>query len=207
MKNYFILRLSFLALLLPCLVLLISVCKPPAVQTMSKKLAPIQARLISNSNDLNTLFAKLKTAKDTYEVQWVQAQIWQIWMSSGETEVDEMMEEGNKAMNDGKYSEAIVLFSKIIRKMPSYAEAWNKRATVYYMKGDYEKSLQDIEQTLSLENRHFGAFSGLASVYIALGEYKYALKALERVLEICPQQPGVREQVYELYQKLNMSKA
>ncbi len=91
--------------------------------------------------------------------------------------------------------------------MPSYAEAWNKRATVYYMKGDYEKSLQDIEQTLSLENRHFGAFSGLASVYMALGEYKYALKALERVLEICPHQPGVREQVYELYQKLNMGKA
>ncbi len=174
---------------------------------MSKKMAPIQTRLISHTSDLNTLFAKLKTAKDTYEVQWVQAQIWQIWMSSGEAEVDAMMEEGNKAMNDGKHDEAIILFSKIIRKMPSYAEAWNKRATVYYMKGDYEKSLQDIEQTLSLENRHFGAFSGLASVYMALGEYKYALKALERVLEICPQQPGVREQVYELYQKLNMSKA
>jgi tetratricopeptide (TPR) repeat protein len=91
--------------------------------------------------------------------------------------------------------------------MPSYAEAWNKRATVYYMKGDYEKSLQDIEMTLSLENRHFGAFSGLASIYMALGEYKSALKALERVLEICPHQPGIQEQVFELYKKLNMSKA
>jgi len=207
MKTYILLRLSVLLLILPCLVLLISVCKPPVLQTVKKNLPVIQTHYISPTYELNSLFARLKIAKDGEEVKLVQSQIWQIWMSSGMTEIDAIMEEGNKLLAEGKYEEAIHIFTKITRRMPSYAEGWNKRATAYYLKGDFTASLLDIERTLSLENRHFGAFSGLASVYLAMGEYKAALKALEKVLEICPKQPRLQEQVRELYLRLGMSKA
>jgi tetratricopeptide (TPR) repeat protein len=207
MKTFVWLRISILLLVLPCLVLVISVCKPPVLQSVRKNLPVINTQYIVPSQELNSLFARLKIAKDEVEVKVLQTQIWQIWMSSGTADIDALMEQGNRLMTQGSYEEAIHVFSKITRKMPEYAEGWNKRATAYYLKGEYSASLQDIEQTLSLENRHFGAFSGLASVYLAMGEYRAALKALEKVLEICPNQPGLQEQVRELYLRLGMSKA
>lgn len=207
MRSFYLFRLSLFLLILPCLVLLISVCKPPVLQTVKQNLPVIQTQYINTSQELNSLFAQLKIARDAREVKQVQAQIWQIWMSSGIEDVDALMEKGNTLLTAGNYQEAIQVFTKITRKVPAYAEGWNKRATAYYLTGEYTASLMDIERTLALENRHFGAFSGLASVYLAMGEYKAALKALEKVLEICPNQPGLQEQVRELYQRLGISKA
>lgn len=207
MKTLYLFRISLLLLVLPCLVLLISVCKPPVLQKVRQTLPVIQAQYIHSSNELNTLFARLQIARDAQEVKQVQTQIWQIWMHSGIEDIDKMMEKGNALLIANNYEEAIQVFTKITRKVPAYAEGWNKRATAYYLKGDFTASLMDIERTLALENRHFGAFSGLASVYLAMGEYKAALKALEKVLEICPNQPGLQEQVRELYQRLGIRKA
>jgi tetratricopeptide (TPR) repeat protein len=207
MKTTVFLRITILLLMLPCLVLLISVCKPPVLQSVRKNLPVMQAKYINPSHELNNLFARLQLAKDETEVKALQTQIWQIWMSTGIADIDALMEQGNRLMTDGNYEEAIHIFTKITRKLPDYAEGWNKRATAYYLKGEYNASLQDIERTLALEKRHFGAISGLASVYLAMGEYRAALKAFEKVLEICPNQPGLQEQVRELYLRLGMSKA
>ncbi|QHT65423.1 tetratricopeptide repeat protein [Rhodocytophaga rosea] len=207
MRTLLLLRISILLLILPCLILLISVCKPPVLQSVKKTLPVMNVQYINPSHELNSLFARLQRAKDEVEVKAIQSQIWQIWMSSGTADIDALMEKGNQSMTQGNYEEAIHIFSKITRKLPEFAEGWNKRATAYYLKGEYSASLQDIERTLSLENRHFGAISGLASVYLAMGEYRAALKALEKVLEICPNQPGLQEQVRELYLRLGMSKA
>lgn len=207
MRTSMLLRISVFLLVLPCLVLLISVCKPPVLQSVRRNLPVMQAQYVIPSHELNTLFARLQLAKDEAEVKAVQSQIWQIWLSSGSAEIDAWMEQGNRLMTEGKYDQAVHMFTRITRKLPGYAEGWNKRATAYYLMGEYSASLQDIEKTLALESRHFGAISGLASLYLALGEYRAALKAFEKVLELCPNQPGLQQQVHELYLRLGISKA
>jgi len=152
------------------------------------------------------LFDQLATAKSAVEVQQIQAKIWNVWMDSGEVEINAWMEQGSKAISDGEYTKAIAVFSKVIERKPDYVEGWNKRATAHYMNGNYNASLQDIFQTLSIEKRHFGALSGLASIYMANKDYKEALKVLEYMLLICPNQPGLEEQVHELYQRLKIMK-
>ncbi len=194
-------------LILPSLVLLVSLCKPINVPSATDKIMPISARLVSSRGELNSLFGQLSLAESSIEVQHLQAKIWNVWMDSGVTEINAWMDQGCKAMSAGDYTKAITIFTKITDSMPSYAEGWNKRATAYHMKGDYNASLEDIFRTLSLEKRHFGALSGLASIYLANKDYKEALKALEQMLLICPHQPGLQEQVYELYQQLKIIKA
>jgi tetratricopeptide (TPR) repeat protein len=195
-----------LLLILPSLVLLVSLCKPVNITSSSQEILPISAKLVSTKGELNSLFNQLASAKSETEVQRIQAKIWNVWMDSGELEVNAWMEEGNKAISDGDYNKAIAIFSKVTERKPDYVEGWNKRATAYYMKGDYNTSLADIFRTLSIEKRHFGALSGLASIYLANKDYKEALKVLEYMLMICPNQPGLQEQVHELYQRLKIMK-
>ena len=82
--------------------------------------------------------------------------------------------------------------SNIIDKNPNFAESWNKRATVYYLIGDYENSIKDINQTLTLEPRHFGAMDGLALIHIKLKEYKKAAKIYKKILEILPYSKDIK---------------
>jgi len=206
MRSFGLFRLSVFLFILPGLVLLVSLCKPANISSSTQQIVPITARLVSGNNELNSLFNQLAAAKNAIEVQQVQAKIWNVWMDSGEMEVNTWMEQGSKAMSAGEISKAIAIFTKITDKMPGYVEGWNKRATAYYMKGDYNASLQDIFRTLAIEKRHFGALSGLASIYIANQEYKEALKVLEYMLLICPSQPGLQDQVQELYQRLKIMK-
>jgi tetratricopeptide (TPR) repeat protein len=193
-------------LILPSLVLLVSLCKPVDVASSSQEILPISAKLVSSKGELNGLFDQLAHAKNEIDVQRIQAKIWNVWMDSGELEVNNWMEQGSKALSDGDYNKAITIFDKVTERMPGYVEGWNKRATAYYMKGDYNASLGDIFRTLSIEKRHFGALSGLASIYLANRDYKEALKVLEYMLVICPVQPGLQEQVHELYQRLKIMK-
>jgi tetratricopeptide (TPR) repeat protein len=194
-------------LILPGLVLLVSLCKPVNISSSANEILPISAKLVSSRGELNSLFAQLANAKNAAEVQQIQAKIWNVWMDSGEMEVNAWMDQGSKALSDGDYSKAIAVFSKVTERKPEYVEGWNKRATAFYMKGDYNASVQDIFRTLSIEKRHFGALSGLASIYLANRDYKEALKVLEYMLLICPSQPGLQEQVHELYQRLKIMKA
>ncbi len=207
MRRYILFRSTMLLLILPCLVLLISLCTPASVPSATNKILPISARLVSNTGELNNLFDKLAMAESSVEVQQLQAKIWNVWMDSGVTEVNTWMDQGCKAMSAGEYTKAITIFTKITEEMPSYVEGWNKRATAYYMQGNYNASLQDIFRTLSIEKRHFGALSGLVTIYMANKDYKEALKVLEQILLICPNQPGIQEQVFELYQRLKIMKA
>lgn len=207
MIRYILFRSTMFLLILPSLVLLFSLCKPVNVPSAADKIPPISARLVSNTGEINSLFEQLATAESSIEVQQLQAKIWNVWMDSGVTEINTWMDQGCKAMSAGDHAKAIAIFTKITESMPSYVEGWNKRATAFYMKGDYNASLQDIFRTLSIEKRHFGALSGLASIYLANKDYKEALKVLEQMLLICPNQPGLQEQVYELYQRLKIMKA
>ena len=89
-----------------------------------------------------------------------------------------------------------------LAEQPEFAEAWNKRATVLYLMGDYQRSVADVEQTLALEPRHFGALAGLGLINLALDREVAALRAFEAALNIHPQQPGLRAKIKELRTRL-----
>lgn len=141
---------------------------------------------------LPALFAKLKMAPSPEAAAEIESQVWDIWVESHDPELDKLMVRGWAEMNAEDYDSALKDFSQLIDKKPDFAEAWNKRATLYYLMGDYEKSLADIAHTLKLEPRHFGALSGLGLVNIQLERYEDAVKAFERVLMFDPQDAGAR---------------
>lgn len=155
-------------------------------------------------SELDSLFQALKVAKSPLGIERLQANIWQVWLETGQPEVDQQMAQGITAMSDQEYGEAIEYFTQIIENHPGYAEAWNKRATAYYLRGDYKASIDDIEQTLAREDRHFGALSGLVSIYRTIGDDRGALRTLERLAAIIPADQNVQQQIQQLHGKLGI---
>ena len=102
------------------------------------------------------------------------------------------MEIGIGQMAYRNYPSALESFEEMVDLVPEFAEAWNKRATVHWLLGNYQDSLSDIDKTLALEPRHFGALSGRGQVYVDLEEWDLALKAFEDALEVYPQMVGPR---------------
>jgi len=156
------------------------------------------------SQRLDSLFELLKTSTYPTERDAIETMIWDCWMDSGDPEINALMEQGTQAMALRNYSRAISTFTKIIKEKPDFAEGWNKRATAYYLRGNFKSSVEDIKRTLELQKRHFGALSGLGLIYTAIGDDRAALKAFEAVMEIHPNQSGLRERVNELRAKIGI---
>jgi len=151
---------------------------------------------------LDDLFAQLRTATAPAEIDALQSGIWQLWLTSGDQGLDKELEAGMRAMQAEDQTLAIKHFTQIIQTAPDFAEAWNKRATAYYLRGEYRASLDDIAETLRREPRHFGALWGEASIWRQLGEYRRALQVLGRLSAICPGLPGLHEQLLQLRERL-----
>ena len=151
---------------------------------------------------LGDLFASLADAPDAGRALGIEAAIWQIWLDGGKPALNEMMARGIDAMNANRLRDAVERFSRLIAAEPSFAEAWNKRATVYYLMERYEESVSDIERTLALEPRHFGAISGMGLIFLQRGDEVGALDAFEKVLEIHPHARGARFYVEQLRERL-----
>ncbi|HEX8330770.1 MAG TPA: tetratricopeptide repeat protein [Hymenobacter sp.] len=151
---------------------------------------------------LDELFARLRMALAPAEVEALQNGIWQVWLCSGDVALDKRLEAGMRAMQAGDHTLAIKEFTEIIERNPAFTEAWNKRATAYYLRGEYRASLDDIAETLQREPRHFGALWGKAGIMRQLGEYRRALQVLERLATICPNLPGLHEQQLSLREQL-----
>ncbi len=111
--------------------------------------------------------------------------------------------EGRRFVERGVLHSALGNFGFIIKLDPDYAEAWHRRASVHYRMGNFTSSIEDIERTLALEPRHFGALAGLGLIYLEIGQERAALKALERALEVNPHLSGTRFKVEELKEKLH----
>jgi len=148
------------------------------------------------------LFAKLKSATGYLVGRTIEQQIWAIWLESDNAEVTKLMGDGIEAMNDQDYKTALADFTKITELAPDFAEGWNKRATVLWMVGDYQGSLADVDKTLALEPRHFGALSGLGLIDSALDRDEDAIAAFQRALAVNPNMPGVIDNIEQLKQKL-----
>jgi len=104
-----------------------------------------------------------------------QSGVWQVWSRSGDAETDRMLASGTRQMGAGQLKEAIEAFSRVIRRTPGFAEGWNKRATAYYLGGEYQKSLADCAEVIKRNPQHFGALSGYGQIYVQLEDYEKAL--------------------------------
>lgn len=153
-------------------------------------------------NDLDDLFARLRLATAPTEIEALQNGIWQLWLTSGDAATDKGLEAGMRAMQADDLALAIRQFTAIILLNPDFSEAWNKRATAYYMRGEYRASLADIAETLRREPRHFGALWGRAAILRELGDYRHALDSLITLSTVCPNLPGLREQQLSLREHL-----
>jgi tetratricopeptide (TPR) repeat protein len=150
---------------------------------------------------LPALFARLKTVQSDGEARAIETLVWQIWSVSADDEVNTLMLRGLRAMSDGDPKQALPVFDALVRRSPNFAEGWNKRATIYFLLGDFESSVSDIERTLQLEPHHFGALSGLGQIYLALDRDEAALKAFEAALAIDPHLIGVKAAVEGIKKK------
>ena len=155
---------------------------------------------------LTDLFATLKTQDDPRAVKLLETAIWGVWMQSGSDTVDLLLTRGTQAMGAGDYPTALQLFTSITELDPNFAEGWNKRATLFYLMGAYDRSASDVEKTLALEPRHFGALSGLGMINMQLGKEKEALDAFEKALAVNPHMDSVKSEVSRLKKKLEGSR-
>lgn len=149
------------------------------------------------TDELDTLFRRLATSSDT-DWQSIQNRIWAIWSRSGSDSMDFLLARAMAAMQAQDYELALRFLDDLVRLDPGFAEGWNKRATVYFLLGEYGRSVADIERTLALEPRHFGALSGLGMILERLGDKKGALTAYRRGLEVHPHLQGAIEAVERL---------
>ena len=135
---------------------------------------------------LDKLFKELKidNSLKTFEVE---KKIWKIWSTHpNNNELTNMLDIGSNFVNNNQLPKAVEIFTQIINLDPNWAEAWNKRATVFYMIGEFQKSQNDIDEVLKLEKRHFGALAGQGLVNIKLENYDKAIKSYEEAMKIYP---------------------
>jgi tetratricopeptide (TPR) repeat protein len=146
---------------------------------------------------LDSLFAELQ---DPANEDWkaTEEKIWKEWSRSGSRAMDLLLERGRDDIAAGDYDAAVEHLSALIDHAPEFAEGWNARATAFYLMNQYGLSVADIQRTLVLNPRHFGAMSGLGAILEQTGRLKDALTVYTRALEIHPHQPGVIQAVERL---------
>ena len=153
--------------------------------------------------ELANLFLELKTAKSLEDGEVISSKIWQIWTThDSDHTLSKQMQMGIDLMQSGQLRAAKAVFSYIIDQDNKFAEAWNKRATVLFFMGEFEKSKIDIAQTLALESNHFGALAGLGMVEIHLGNPKAALEAYKSAASINPHLLDVKKAIIRLEEEL-----
>ena len=139
------------------------------------------------SDNLNILFKELLNAKNLQQAEKLEDQIWNKWTRHPNNDyLTNKLENGTYSMYHQQYRMALKLFTDVINEDPKWAEGWNKRATLLFILGEYERSLDDIEKVLDLEPRHFGALSGRAQIYLSLKEYEKAVDDLRKAKSIYP---------------------
>ncbi|MFC3674119.1 tetratricopeptide repeat protein [Ferrovibrio xuzhouensis] len=152
---------------------------------------------------VDALFDQLYAAGNPIEGRQIEHKIWEAWMVSGSDTIDALMKGGITVMDKGDYKRADAIFSSMIELKPDYAEAYNKRATVRFLAGDYAGSVADIERTLKLEPRHFGALSGLGTIMEKLDNLPEALRAWRRALAADPFLADGPEKLKELRRRID----
>src|ERR1700758_2157174 len=152
--------------------------KPLDIQAKTAKIPADKTR------GLDFLFGALKAAPDEASAKHVEAKIWAIWLHTPSDTVALLMTRAKAAMDAQNSDVALKLLDAVVRLRPDYIEGWNRRATLYYLRNDYARSLADIAQVLAREPRHFGALAGLGMIMQDLGDDKRALELFRKALVI-----------------------
>ena len=168
-----------------------------------------------NDKRLDILFTQLHETTDLTEGSRLTNEIWRIWHETANETIGLLLLKGTKPMSIGmtaaarglqsasqeKFQVALSLFDKVVNQEPEFAEGWNKRATLFYAMGEYDGSIRDVERTLELEPRHFGALSGLGLINLALGDDEAALDAFQSALEVNPHLSGPKVRILEILRR------
>lgn len=145
-------------------------------------------------SDLPPVMAALYDPDETVRRAAEQA-VWRIWSRSGDAATDREFETGMAQMRDGNLREAAVTFGRVIEMKPEFAEAWNKRATIYFLLGEDDLSLRDCDEVLKRNAQHFGVLAGYGQIHLRKGDLPTALDYFERALAINPNMDGVRDSI------------
>jgi len=141
----------------------------------------------SQESILNHLFNQLEKVNNQKSAALLESKIWSIWNEHPtNNKLTERLEFGTELMQYGDYNYALKVFNNIIVSDPKWSEAWNKRATVYFLMSQFTDSLNDIDKVLNIEPRHFGALSGQARIFIKLQKYEKAIKSINKALSFYP---------------------
>jgi len=159
--------------------------------TRARREAASRLGEIGTMADARALVRALKDSDDgTREI--AEQALWQIWSRSGDAAIDRLYAVGIHQMEEGDLTDAIATFTEIIERKPDFAEAWNKRATLYFLLGELKKSLADCDEVMKRNPYHFGALAGYSQIYIRLEYYERALEYARRALEVNPNMEGIR---------------
>jgi tetratricopeptide (TPR) repeat protein len=152
--------------------------------------------------NLDFLFGALKVAPDDVTAKAIEQRIWALWIASRSDTTTLLMSRVQTAVEGKDFDLAIKLLDAVIKTKPKYVEAWNRRATIYYMKKDYGRALSDIREVLRREPRHFGALSGLGLIMQDIGDDKQALEVYRRALSVYPRLQRIPDVVKTLQEKV-----
>lgn len=151
--------------------------------------------------DAPALLAALRDTDDVVRAL-AESSLWQVWSRSGDSEVDALFQIGVEQMSRGAGAAAVGTFTQVIQRKPDFAEGWNKRATVYFLMGEYEKSLKDCDEVIKRNPSHFGVLAGYGQIYLRLDQPERALEYFQRALKVNPNLSGVEAAVEQLQQAL-----
>lgn len=150
---------------------------------------------------LPALFDALQRA-DAVEALAIEAQIWAIWSDIDDAESQMQLERGSVAMANRQYGEAKAAFDRLVERSPELAEGWNRRATLFWLMDELDRSVEDIRRTLTLEPRHFGALSGMGLIFMVVGKPEAAARSFEAALAVHPTLAGAKINLERLRQSL-----
>jgi tetratricopeptide (TPR) repeat protein len=151
---------------------------------------------------LRELFTRLASAASEREAGAIEREIWSAWLATDDALAAPWIRRGLTAMETRDFAAALAAFDRVVELAPDYAEGWNKRATLHWLRGAFDDSIADIDRALALEPRHFGALSGLAMIREAQGRPFEALEALEKLIHIHPRLPHLRARIEQLTARL-----
>jgi len=175
--------------------------QPPHIEPLKPVEPPAELPKVQAGDpkqNLDRLFRALKIAPSDESAKFFENRIWALWLASGGDTGTLLMGRVKTAMDKKDLDLAIKLLNAIVDFRSDYVEAWNRRATVYFMKKDYDSAITDIGEVLKREPRHFGALSGLGMIMQELGDEKSALTAFRRALEVHPKLEKIPDIVKKL---------
>ncbi len=152
---------------------------------------------LGTTADAPTLVQALRDDDDVVRAL-AEHSLWQVWSRSGDPEIDALFQLGMEQMQRAAAEAAIQTFTTIIQKKPGFTEGWNKRATIYYLVGEYQKSLRDCDEVMKRNPNHFGALAGYGQIYLQLDKPELALEYFQRALGVNPNLRSVEAAVEQL---------